>query len=98
MWEKALALRLMAEAAAECFEQETGAAYVPPRGDRTTKRAMETGAVFEAKLLLAQADREAAQRHACEGTRVAVAGDVRLGRRGRHLEPARPRAWSAAPT
>ena len=75
MWEKAIALRLMAETAAECFERETGSAYTPPRGDRTTKRAMETGAVFEAKMLLAQADREAAARHVCEGTRVAVAGD-----------------------
>ena len=74
-WEKALALRLMAEAAAECFERETGGAYTPPTGDRTTKRAMETGAVFEAKLLLAQADRERAERARVEGTRVAVAGD-----------------------
>ena len=74
-WEKALALRLMAEAAAECFERETGGAYVPPTGDRTTKRATETGAVFEARRLLERAEREAAARHACEGTRIAVAGD-----------------------
>ena len=52
-WEKALALKLMAETAAECFERETGSAYTPPRGDRTTRRALETGAVFEAKMLLA---------------------------------------------
>ena len=38
-WEKALALRLMAETAAECFERETGSAYTPPTGGRTTRRA-----------------------------------------------------------
>ena len=73
-WEKALALRLMAETAAECFERETGSAYTPPTGGRTTRRAMETGAVFEAKLLLAQADRQEAERHRVEGSLVAVAG------------------------
>ncbi len=75
-WEKALALGHMAEAAAaaECYERETGDAYVPVTGHRTTARAMETGAVFEAKRLLEQADRETAARHVVEGTRVAVAG------------------------
>ena len=73
-WEKALALGLMAEAAAEAYERETGDAYVPVTGSRTTARAMETGAVFEAKRLLERAEREAAARHTVEGMRVAVAG------------------------
>ena len=73
-WEKALALRLMAETAAECFERETGSAYTPPTGGRTTRRAVETGAVFEAKLLLAQTDRQEAERHRVTGSLVAVAG------------------------
>ena len=38
--EKADALRLMAEAAAEAYERETGDAYVPVTGSRTTWRAM----------------------------------------------------------
>ena len=73
-YEKADALRLMAEAAAEAYERETGDAYVPVTGDRTTRRAMETGAVFEAKKLLEAADRAEAERHKVEGTFVAVAG------------------------
>ena len=73
-WEKALALRLMAEAAAEAYERETGDVYMPPTGGRTTPRAIETGAVFEAKALLAQADREEAERNRVEGSFVAVAG------------------------
>ena len=56
-WNKAVALKLMAEAAAEAYERETGEAYIPVSGDRTTRRAMETGAVFEARRLLEAADR-----------------------------------------
>lgn len=74
MWEKAQALAFMAEAAAECYERETGDAYVPVTGNRTTRRAMETGAVFEARQLLERADREAAERNKVEGTRIAVSG------------------------
>ena len=73
-WEKADALKLMAEAAAECYECETGEAYVPVTGGRTTRRAMETGAVFEAKKLLEAADRAEAERNKVEGTFIAVAG------------------------
>jgi hypothetical protein len=73
-WEKALALRLMAETAAECYERETGGHYVPVTGGRTSRRAMETGAVFEAKKLLEQADREEAARNRVTGTFIAVAG------------------------
>ena len=73
-WEKTVALKLMAEAAAEAYERETGLAYVPVTGSRTTPRAMETGAVFEAKRLLEAADRAEAERNKVEGTFIAVAG------------------------
>ena len=73
-WEKALALKTMAETAAEHYERETGEHYVPVTGDRTTRRAMETGAVFEAKKLLEAADRAEAERNKITGTFIAVAG------------------------
>ena len=72
--EKADALKLMAETAAEAYERETGEHYVPVTGDRTTKRAMETGAVFEAKKLLEASDRAEAERNKVTGTFIAVAG------------------------
>lgn len=74
LWEKSLALKRMAETAAEAYERETGEHYTPVTGDRTTKRAMETGAVFEAKKLLEAADREEAERNKVTGTFIAVAG------------------------
>lgn len=73
-WEKAISLRLMAEAAAEAYERQTGNAYVPVTGSRTTPRAVETGAVFEARTLLEAADRAEAERNKVEGTFIAVAG------------------------
>ena len=73
-WNKAVALKLMAEAAAEAYERETGEAYIPVTGSRTTPRAMETGAVFEARKLLEAADRAEAERNRVDGTFVAVAG------------------------
>ncbi len=72
--EKADALKGMAEAAAQAYEQETGEHYTPVTGDRTTRRAMETGAVFEAKKLLEAADRADAERNKVTGTKIAVAG------------------------
>ncbi|MDO5758178.1 MAG: DUF2493 domain-containing protein [Rhodobacterales bacterium] len=75
-WEKALALKMMAETAAEAYERETGQHYIPVTGDRTTKRAMETGAVFEAKKLLDAADRADAERNKVTGTFIAVAGEA----------------------
>ena len=72
--EKADSLKMMAETAAEHYERETGEHYVPVTGDRTTPRAMETGAVFEAKKLLEAADRAEAERNKIEGTFIAVAG------------------------
>ena len=74
--EKADALKLMAEAAAECYERQTGEMYIPVTGARTTARAMETGAVFEAKTLLAASDRAEADRNKVTGTFVAVAGSA----------------------
>ncbi|PZX14253.1 uncharacterized protein DUF2493 [Palleronia aestuarii] len=74
--EKADALKLMAECAAEHYETETGEHYTPVTGDRTTRRAMETGAVFEAKKLLDAADRAEAERNKVTGTFIAVAGDA----------------------
>ena len=93
-WNKAVALRLMAEAAAEAYERETGEAYVPVTGDRTTRRAMETGAVFEAKKLLEAADRAEAERNRVEGTFVAVAGSsdwIDAGPIWKRLDAARER-------
>ena len=74
--EKADALKVMAECAAQHYESETGEHYTPVTGDRTTRRAMETGAVFEAKKLLDAADREEAERNKVAGTKIAVAGDA----------------------
>jgi len=74
--EKADALKVMAEEAAQLYESETGEHYTPVTGDRTTRRAMETGAVFEAKKLLDAADREEAERNKIAGTKIAVAGDA----------------------
>lgn len=74
--EKADALKLMAECAAQHYERETGEHYTPVTGDRTTRRAMETGAVFEAKKLLEAADRAEAERNKVTGTFIAVAGDA----------------------
>jgi hypothetical protein len=76
MQEKADALKAMAETAGQHYEAETGEHYTPVTGDRTTRRAMETGAVFEAKKLLAQADRDEAERNRVTGTKIAVAGDA----------------------
>ena len=74
--EKADALKIMAECAAQHYEHETGEHYTPVTGDRTTRRAMETGAVFEAKKLLDAADRAEAERNKVAGTFIAVAGDA----------------------
>ena len=74
--EKADALKLMAEEAAQLYESETGEHYTPVTGDRTTRRAMETGAVFEAKKLLDAAERADAERNKVTGTKIAVAGDA----------------------
>lgn len=76
LWEKGLAMAIMAEKAASCYEIETGRAYTPVTGSRTTKDALDTGAVFEAKQLLEKADREQAARNTITGPKIAVTGDT----------------------
>ena len=43
------AIEVMSEAGAECYESETGHAFIPAAGSRASVRAQETGAVFEAR-------------------------------------------------
>lgn len=73
-FDKSIALELMAEKAAQCYEAEIGKAYTPVTGHRTSTAARETGAVFEAKQLLDAHDRQKAERAKIEGPKIAVAG------------------------
>ena len=68
------AVETMAEAAAECYEVETGHAFIPAAGSRASARAQETGAVFEARQLLEQHDRETAAKSKVEGVPLIVSG------------------------
>ena len=68
------AIETMAEAAAECYEVETGHAFIPAAGSRADARAQETGAVFEARQLLEQHDRETAAKSKVEGVPLIVSG------------------------
>ena len=68
------AIETMSEAAAECYEVETGHAFIPACGSRASLRAQETGAVFEAKQLLEQHDRETAAKSKVEGVPLIVSG------------------------
>ncbi|MCR8549994.1 DUF2493 domain-containing protein [Salipiger sp. P9] len=68
------AVETMAEAAAECYEVETGHAFIPAAGSRASVRAQETGAVFEARQLLEQHDRETAAKSKVEGVPLIVSG------------------------
>ena len=68
------AVETMAEAAAECYEVETGHAFIPAAGSRASVRAQETGAVFEARQLLEQRDRETAAKSKVEGVPLIVSG------------------------
>jgi hypothetical protein len=76
VYEKQLALETMAEAAAEFYEAETGNAFIPVSGSRTSARAQATGAVFEARELLDRTAREKAEKNKVEGTRIAVSGSI----------------------
>lgn len=69
------ALSIMSETAAQCYEQQTGNAFLPASGGRTSKMAKATGAVFEAKQWLETHEREAAKAFQIEGMPLAVAGD-----------------------
>lgn len=68
-------LEVMAEAAARCYEVETGRAYLPPSGGRSGRAAHLTGAVFEAQEWLDAHEREQAARFRIDGIPLAVAGD-----------------------
>ena len=68
------AIETMSEAAAECYEVETGHAFIPAAGSRASARAQETGAVFEARQLLEQHDRETAAKSKVEGVPLIVSG------------------------
>lgn len=67
-------IETMSEAAAECYETETGNAFIPTSGSRASMRAQETGAVFEARKLLEQHDRETAAMSKVEGVPLIVSG------------------------
>jgi hypothetical protein len=68
------AIEVMSEAAAECYEIETGHAFIPASGSRASVRAQETGAVFEARQLLEQHDRETAAKSKVAGVPLIVSG------------------------
>ncbi|MEM8572708.1 MAG: DUF2493 domain-containing protein [Pseudomonadota bacterium] len=68
------AIETMSEAAAECYEVETGHAFIPAAGSRASAKAQETGALFEAKQLLEQHDRETAAKSKIEGVPLIVSG------------------------
>jgi len=68
------AVETMAETAAECYELETGNAFIPASGSRANARAHQTGAVFEAAQLLEQHDRETAEKSKVVGVPLIVSG------------------------
>lgn len=70
------AIETMGEAAAECYEVKTGNAFIPAVGSRASVRAQETGAIFEAKQLLEQHDRETAAKSKVEGVPLIVSGST----------------------
>ncbi|WP_298938005.1 DUF2493 domain-containing protein [uncultured Ruegeria sp.] len=69
------ALDIMAETAAQCYEQQTGAAFLPAANGRTSRLAHLTGTVFEAHKWLEAHEREQAAQFEIEGTPLAIAGD-----------------------
>ena len=69
------ALDLMAETAAQCYERQTGAAFLPASGGRRGKLAHMTGAVFEARQWLEAHEAQQAAQFKVEGTPLAIAGD-----------------------
>ena len=69
------ALDLMAETAAQCYERQTGAAFLPASGGRRGKLAHMTGAVFEARQWLEAHEAQQAAQFKIDGTPLAIAGD-----------------------
>ena len=71
-----LAMETIAEQMAHCYEAQTGKAFLPAAGGRTSKTAHLTGAVFEAKELLEATNKEQSERMKLqEGCPIAVAGN-----------------------
>ena len=68
------ALEVIAEAAARCYEIETGRAYLPPAGGRRGTDARKTGALFEARAWIEAHEKSEAARFRVEGRPLAVAG------------------------
>lgn len=70
-------LAVMAEAAARCYETQTGKVFLPPPGGtgRTHGYPQVTGAMIEARAWLTAHERQEADRFVLEGIPVAVAGD-----------------------
>ncbi len=68
------AMEVMSDEAAVCYEIETGSGFIPAAGSRTSAKARETGAIFEARQLLEQHDRETAARSKVEGVPLIVSG------------------------
>lgn len=69
------ALDLMAETAAQCYEVQTGKAFIPASGGRSKRTAHLTGAVFEANAWLETHEREQAKQFEIAGTPLAIAGN-----------------------
>ena len=70
-----LAIEVLFEQAAACYEIETGKAYIPPSGGRSFKTAHLTGAQFEAKQWIEAHEAQKAKQFEITGTPIAVAGD-----------------------
>lgn len=69
------AMDTMLEAAARCYEIETGKAYLPPSGNRSSAQAKLTGAIFEAKAWLEDHEKRESAQFEITGTPLALAGD-----------------------
>ncbi len=69
------ALDVMAETAAQCYELQTGAAFLPASGGRKGRMAHQSGAVFEARQWLETHEQQQAAQFQIEGTPLALAGD-----------------------
>ena len=67
-------LEVMAESAARCYEVQTGRAFLPSAGGRTSKQAKLSGAIFEARQWIEAHERDQAERNKIAGTPLAIAG------------------------
>lgn len=67
-------LEIMAESAAQCYEVQTGRAFIPSAGGRNSKQAKQSGAIFEARQWIEAHERDQAERNKIAGTPLAIAG------------------------